>query len=837
MEKLSPMLKQYMDIKNEYPDALVMFRLGDFYELFFEDAKIASYELDLVLTGRAAGDQKKAPMCGVPHHAVTSYIQKLVENGHKVAIVEQMEDPSVAVGLVRRDVVKVVTPGTMTDEWLDDKNKNIIAALTKFAGQYFIVCAELISGLTECEVIKAQPFLLKEFILRQQIREMVISNQIDKESLHALREIPQLSLSYQDQLEIDERYLILIKGVIDPIKQQTYGRLLNTLLQSQKRNLMHLQPIQDEKSKSRMSLDYSTLLNLELIEPIRAQGKHATLFTFMDQCRSAMGSRLLKEWMVQPLKDERNLNQRQDQVTALLEQSLQRLSLRESLARIYDLERLIGKISIRSAGPQDVLRLQKTLNQVPTILSLMEDVSFEDLKQLDDCKNLTFILNEALNEEMPAFLKDGNVFKIGYHLELDELREIQHHGQRWLVQFEQDEKERTQIKNLKIGYNRVFGYFIEVSKGSMSLIKPEFEYQRKQTLSTGERYITPQLKEMEDKILHAQDRALRLEQVLFNALLDRITQDLQKLQIIAHTLAHIDVIQALSTLAFDHHYVRPAFHTGFELEIIEGRHPILETRLEYVSNSTHMTNESFIHLLTGPNMGGKSTYMRQVALILIMAQMGSYVPAKKATLPILDAIFTRMGASDDILEGHSTFMLEMTEANTALTHASSKSMVFFDEIGRGTSTFDGMALAQAMVEYLATINQCKTIFSTHYHELTHLENSLPQVKNMHVEVHEEQQEVTFLYRVKQGRADRSYGVNVARLAHLPAYITDRASHLLTDLESKKRVVQQSMEVVEIIRIPDGLQHLSEELEKLKIEETTPLEALRYLDQWKKGMKD
>lgn len=837
MEKLSPMLKQYMDIKNEYPDALVMFRLGDFYELFFDDAKVASYELDLVLTARAAGDQKKAPMCGVPHHAVTSYIQKLVEKGHKVAIVEQMEDPSEAVGIVRRDVVKVVSPGTMTDEWLDDKNKNMIAAMTKFAGQYYMVTAELISGVSACEVIQAQGKLLKEFILRHQIREMVISSQIDSESLHVLREIPHLTLTYQDRLEVDENYLINLKGIVDPQKQQTYGRLLNTLLQSQKRSLMHLQPVEDETSKTKMSLDYSTLLNLELIEPIRAQGKHATLFSFMDQCKSAMGSRLLKDWMVQPLKDEIHLNVRQRQVSSLLDASLDRLNLREALANIYDLERLIGKVSIRSAGPQDALRLQKTLNQVPQILSCCQDESLETLKEIDACQDLAFILNEALNEDMPANLKDGNVFKTGYRLELDELREIQHHGQRWLIQFEQSEKERTQIKNLKIGYNRVFGYFIEISKGSMNLIKPEFDYQRKQTLSTGERYVTPQLKEMEDKILHAQERALRLEQVLFNELLDRITQDLQKLQVIARTLAHLDVLQALATIANEHHYVKPEFHQGFELDILEGRHPILETRLDYVSNSTHMTDESFIHLLTGPNMGGKSTYMRQVALILIMAQMGSYVPAKKAKLPILDAIFTRMGASDDILEGHSTFMLEMTEANTALSHASSQSMVFFDEIGRGTSTFDGMALAQAMVEYLATINQCKTIFSTHYHELTQLENSLPQVKNMHVEVHEEQQEVTFLYRVKHGRADRSYGVNVARLAHLPNYITDRASTLLTELESKKRVVQQSMEVVEIVHIPDELQAIATELKQLKIEETTPLEALRYLDTFKKGLKD
>jgi len=428
------------------------------------------------------------------------------------------------------------------------------------------------------------------------------------------------------------------------------------------------------------------------------------------------------------------------------------------------------------------------------------------------------------------------VFKAGFNHELDELRDIQHLGKKWLLEFEAKEKERTQIKNLKIGYNRVFGYYIEISKGNIPNLKDEFNYIRKQTLSNQERFITPELKEMEDKILNSYDRSLKLEQFLFSELIADIAKYISELQAISNTIASIDGLVALASISFDHHYVRPEFHDGYDLEVKEGRHPILETQTKYVSNSTEIKADQPIHILTGPNMGGKSTYMRQLALIIVLAQMGCFVPAKKAKLPLIDALFTRMGASDDILEGQSTFMIEMIEANTALQQATKNSIIFFDEIGRGTSTFDGMALAQSMVEYIATVIQCKTIFSTHYHELTQLEHSLQQIRNMHVEVYEENNEVTFLYRVKHGRADRSYGVNVARLAHLPNAIIQRAHHLLKELESKKRVVQQSMEIVEIVTIPKEVQEIQDDLKKLNINETTPLEALTYLNEWKKKIK-
>ena len=837
MEKLTPMLKQYMEVKEANPDALVMFRLGDFYELFFDDAKIASLELDLVLTGRAAGDNQRAPMCGVPHHAAGGYIQKLVDRGFKVAIVEQMEDPSTAVGLVKRDVVKIVTPGTMVDELIEDKDRHYIASIEHFAGNYTLLLCELISGQLELHTIKADSSLLKATILKYQIRELVTSSHLDARSLQVIRAIPYLTLSYCDEVDIDEAYLKQVHKIEDEQKRRVYGRLLQYLLRTQKRSLYHLKEVVDTSTQKFMRMDYSTMLNLELVEALRNQGKNNTLFSFLDQCKTSMGSRLLKDWIMHPLFDLEMILKRQAQIEYLLKDFIKYDRLIERLNLCYDVQRLVGRVSFGSANPQDLMRLRQTLNQVPEILSLVEDPIFEPLNKIDPLNELTQILNDALNDECPPTLKDGNIFRTGYHEQLDELRDIQNSGQKWLLAFEAQERERTQIKNLRIGYNRVFGYYIEVSKGNIPMIKDEFMYVRKQTLSNQERFITPELKEMEDKILHAYDRSLKLEQDLFNALIERIRLNLFELQAIADALSHFDVVSALCRIAKDHHYVKPTFHEGFDCVIKEARHPILETKTKYVSNSTEMNQAQMIHILTGPNMGGKSTYMRQLALVIILAQMGSYVPAKKAELPLIDALFTRMGASDDILSGQSTFMVEMIEANTALQNATKDSLVLFDEIGRGTSTFDGMALAQAMVEYLATVVKCKTIFSTHYHELTQLEHSLSQVKNMHVEVFEENNEVTFLYRVKHGRADRSYGVNVARLAHLPNAIIDRAGQLITELESKKRVVQQSMAIVEMVTIPKELQRVEADLKKLDINQTTPLEALAYLDAWKKQMKD
>ena len=834
MEKLTPMMKQYLEVKEKYQDALVMFRLGDFYECFFEDAKIASLELDLVLTGRPAGENGRVPMCGVPHHAVAGYVQKLVDGGHKVAIVEQMEDPADAVGLVRRDVVKVVTPGTILDEVSDDKSSVRIASLSIYAGKMFLVFCELAGGETDIREFDAKNSLLRQHLLKFNIRELVLASDFPENTLHRLRDFGRAMLSFCDDDSLSDEAILRLGKIEDPIKRSTYGRLTRYLETTQRRNLLHLKPVRDDDRDQILEMDFSTLQNLELTQAIRVNSKSETLFRFLDKCHTAMGSRTLRTWIEQPLRSLDKINVRQDRIAILVKNILLRDSLSVTLKECYDLERLVAKSAFGSANPQDLLRLRRTLNAVPKLKSLLEPYQiYQDLIAADACDDLRDLLGRALSDEPPAFLKDGNVIRQGYDQELDELRLIQHSGKEWILAFENQEKERTGIKNLKVGYNRVFGYYIEISKGNFGNIKDEFNYVRKQTLANAERYITPLLKEKEDAILHAEERALRLETRLFAQLIDSVNQQIAKIQLLGSMISEIDVLLALSELSQQANYVRPEFHEGNALEIIEGRHPILEKLTKYVSNSCKISEETPILLITGPNMGGKSTYMRQVALIVILAQMGCWVPANKAKLPLIDKIFTRMGASDDILSGQSTFMVEMTEANIALSNASSQSMVFFDEIGRGTSTYDGMALAQAMVEYIATVIGCKTLFSTHYHELTQLDASLSQLKNMHVEVREEGEDVHFLYRIKQGRSDRSYGVNVARLAKLPEAILIRAKHLLKDLESKKRIVQQSMEIVEMVTLPKHLATIDEQLKNLDPDQTTPLEALRYLSEWKK----
>lgn len=837
MEKLSPMLQQYQDIKAQYPDALILFRLGDFYELFYDDARIASYELDLVLTGRASGNNQKAPMCGVPFHAVSGYIKTLVNNGHKVALVEQLEEASASKSLVRRDVVKVVTPGTMTDEWSDEKSRNKIAALELYAGQYVLAITELMSGMTHIEVISARLESLKSLLDVEAILELVISSQLEKKTLDALRELPFLTLSYEDELELSDTYLENIQHIQEESKRWAYGRLMNHLLRTQKKSLLHLRSVEDDPQKLRMRIDAQSLRNLELIDTISKESKEGSLFNFLDKAQTAMGSRFLKDWIKNPFKDKSQIELRLNKVEALVNDTSLRSTLKSALSKIYDLERISSKLAIASITPFDVLKLSKSLSAIQELHGALKHPSFSSFQSLNKLSDLCDYLLKSIDEQAPAYAKDGGIFKKGFNAELDELRDLQKGAQSWLLSFEKDEKERTQIKNLKVGYNRVFGYYIEISKGSAQLVTEEMGYIRKQTLSNAERFITPLLKEKEDQILHAQESALRLELNLYAELLEHLQKSLRKIQSLSDGVGEVDAIYALAQIAFDERYVRPSFHEGYDLDLVEGRHPLLEKKIDYVSNSCHFNKETAIQILTGPNMGGKSTYMRQLALTVILAQMGSFVPAKKADLPLIDAIFTRMGASDDLMEGHSTFMVEMKEANTALKEATEHSLVLFDEIGRGTSTYDGMALAQAMLEYLSVVNQCKTIFSTHYHELTHLVESLNNAVNMHVEVHEEKNEVTFLYRVKKGKANKSYGVNVARLAHLPEAIIDRAHQLLIDLESQKRVVQQSMQMVEVPHIPKEIEDFIQRLYAIDVNHLTPMEALKILDDVKKEFKN
>ncbi len=605
---------------------------------------------------------------------------------------------------------------------------------------------------------------------------------------------------------------------------------------TQRRALAHLRFLTDLDDVPVLRLDYATTLNLELIEPLRNGAKKETLYTFLNRCQTAAGSRCLKRWIVAPLVDPSDLRLRQSQIQSLVKAFLNRETLRQALHGCYDLERICGKLACGSATPVDVVRLSKTLNQVEPIMAVLDPELFSFATRLDRLSGLRDLLEVAIDENAPAQLSAGPVFKRGYNAELDGYRDLQEHSANWLLEFEAAERERTQIKNLRVGYNRVFGYYIEISKGNLNLVKDEFGYFRKQTLSTGERYISTVLKEKEEAILSANDKALRLTQRLFAELIDQLKAKLSSIQALSDALAAIDVIAALAEVSHRGDYVMPEFHDGFELHVKDGRHPILERRTTYVANSIDFDETKPIHLLTGPNMGGKSTYMRQVALIVIMAQLGMAVPAKSAKLPVVDAIYTRMGASDDILEGQSTFMIEMMEANVALQNATKNSLILFDEIGRGTSTYDGMALAQAMVEYIATAIGCKSLFSTHYHELTNLDTFLPSILNTHVEVIEDDKAVHFLYRVKHGKADKSYGVNVARLAHLPESVLDRAAILLKELESKKRVVQQTLDIVEVVRVPQPVQTFIDRLNAMDLDQTTPLEALRVLTDTKNDLK-
>jgi len=828
---LTPMLSQYQEIKSKYPDTLVFFRLGDFYELFFEDAEIASKALDLVLTGRGS-KENRAPMCGVPHHAVSGYIQKLVDLNHRVAIVEQLEDASQSKGLVKRDVVRIITPGTNVETYQDEKRVVRIAALELFANTAYLVACELISGETLAISFRYHIDVLMSELLKYQVKELIGDVEVGSILNEALRHqgITFTPTSYSDA---HDEAMDAFKTLNDPSFIKSAMRLSQYLSNTQKKHVQHLKDVIQMDQQLTMWMDYQTSINLELIEALNSDYKKASLYGFLDACETAMGSRLLKQWIVHPLNHLASIQLRQKQIEALMLDFKFFDALQQSLHVCYDVPRIIGRLSLGSANPQDLIRLRITLNQAPKIKAILPSDWFSELNEFDPLQHLSSMLNKALNDEQPIQVKDGNVFKSGYHAELDELRQIQKQGKSWLLEFESKERLRTGIKNLKVGYNRVFGYYLEVSKGNVQFIKEEFNYIRKQTLSNQERYITPELKDMEDKMLHAQERSVRLEEALFLEVISECLQFKTELQVLSDALAYLDVVLSLSLKARQHHWIKPEMHEAYACEIVEGRHPILDANIHYVSNTTSFSESSTVQLLTGPNMGGKSTYMRQVALLFILAQMGSFIPAKHARMPLIDALFTRMGASDDIMAGQSTFMVEMLQANVALQKANKKSLILFDEIGRGTSTYDGMALALAMVEYISSVIQCKCIFSTHYHELTQLDQSISSVENIHVDVYEEGQHVEFLYRIKSGKANRSYGIHVAQLAKLPQAIITRAEKALSELESSKKHVQQSMEVVELIRIPKALERIQDDLAKLDINKTTPLEALKYLDNWKK----
>ena len=842
--KYTPMMNHYIEIKEQHPDAIIFYRLGDFYEMFFEDAKTASGELDLVLTGRNAGAEEKVPMCGIPFHAATGYIQRLIQKGYKVAIVEQLEDPTQAKGLVKRDVIKIVTPGTIMDEVQDERAGVYIASLYDYQYGLAVVLCEMTTGEMRAQLIDKQVMAIQKVLLGNNVAEIVIEPSFDKKICKMIEEMGSITISQETDHTCKEEYQYLISAVQDERIKRSFATLTNYLNEKQKRNMAHLNPVEMMNETEFLQMDYNTRINLELTQTQRTNSKSQTLWSFLDKCQSAMGSRLLKKWIEYPLVNKTAIAQRLNAIEFLNDNFIIKDELREHLGCVYDLERLSARVAYGNANPRDILRLVKTLEHAPQIFDIMKGCpSYQEFQQIDPCTSLYDVLQGAIIENPPLHVKDGGVFVDGYHEELDRLREIGKNGKHWILELEAKEKERTGVKSLKIGYNRVFGYYIEVTKANLNQIKDEFGYVRKQTLANAERFITEELKEKEDAIVHAQERSIRLEQELFNALINQIKAYLPKLHDMAQALATIDVLYALAEISGDNGYVRPQFVEKALIELKEARHPILEKMMKknghYVSNDLYMDETNSILMITGPNMGGKSTYMRQTALIVIMAQLGCFVPAKSAVLPLFDQIFTRIGASDDIMSGQSTFMVEMTEANHALQNASDKSLILFDEIGRGTSTYDGMALAQAMLEYIEQNIHAKTLFSTHYHELTQLAKYHKGIRNVHVEVHEENESVTFLYRVNDGKADKSYGINVAALAKLPDTVLARARHILSGLEAKDQNEQLSFldtntALPQVIEKSDPqATAIKEKLMQIQADQMTPIEALLLVNELKK----
>ncbi|MBE4908645.1 DNA mismatch repair protein MutS [Bacillus luteolus] len=790
MAEYTPMIQQYLKIKAEYQDAFLFFRLGDFYEMFFDDAIKASQELEITLTSREGGSEDRIPMCGVPHHSAPGYIEQLVEKGFKVAICEQTEDPKLAKGVVRREVVQLITPGTMMEgKGLVDKENNFLASISEYSDSFGIAFSDLTTGESKVTKLSLQIDELINEIYVNGVKEVVVDPTLAEEVKKKLIERCQVTLSIETETSIPsdfERSVEILEN--DSQLLSTFGRLVNYLQKTQKRSLEHLQPVQVYHVHQFMKIDFYSKRNLELTETIRSKGKKGSLLWLLDSTMTAMGGRRLKQWIDRPLIQQSDINNRLNMVETLLNQFFERQELRELLKEVYDLERLAGRIAFGNVNARDLVQLKKSLQQVPHIQEVVQRLQNENAssiaKRIDPCDDLTELLDQSIEDNPPLSVKDGDIIKDGYNTILDQYRDASRNGKSWIAALEKQERERTGIKTLKIGYNRVFGYYIEVTKANIHLI-PEGLYERKQTLSNAERYITPELKEKEVLILEAQEKIIELEYNIFTDIRETVKRYITRVQELAKMISELDVLQCFATVSEERHYSRPIFTNG-ELQLIDGRHPVVEKVMnaqEYVPNNCQMDDNRSILLITGPNMSGKSTYMRQVALTSILAQIGCFVPASEARLPIFDQVFTRIGAADDLISGQSTFMVEMLEARNAIVNATSNSLILFDEIGRGTSTYDGMALAQAIIEYIHNNIGAKTLFSTHYHELTSLDQQLSQLKNVHVSAIEDQGKVVFLHKIKEGPADKSYGIHVAELSDLPKPLIARAQEILSQLEA------------------------------------------------------
>lgn len=864
----TPMIQQYLRVKAEYQDAFLFFRLGDFYEMFFDDALKASQELEITLTSREGGTQERIPMCGVPYHSAPQYIEQLVEKGYKVAICEQTEDPKQAKGVVRREVVQLITPGTMMEgKGLQEKENNYIASISVFEDETFgFATNDLSTGETKVTMLgRSFEEVLNELALSGS-KEVVISSEFNGEWQQKMKERSIMTISFEDDYAVRDSYESLLSDINQDKLRITSSRLFNYLHRTQKRSLDHLQKVITYQINQYMKIDYFSKKNLELTETIRSKGKKGSLLWLLDETKTAMGGRLLKQWIDRPLIDEKEIKRRHSLVDTLIGSYFEREEIREKLKEVYDLERLAGRVAFGNVNARDLVQLKRSLQQIPILKEMVSGLPNEEAvnlaERLDACEEVADTLECAIMENPPISLKDGNIIQDGYHEELDKFRDASRNGKTWIAQLEKQEREKTGIKSLKIGFNRVFGYYIEVTRSNLHLLK-EGQYERKQTLTNAERFITPELKEKEALILEAQEKCVELEYELFTNVREYVKEYIPRLQKLAKTVSELDVLQCFAAVSEQRHYTKPTFSDERRIFIKDGRHPVVEKVMnaqEYVPNDCYMDADREMLLITGPNMSGKSTYMRQIALTAILAQIGCYVPASEAVLPIFDQVFTRIGAADDLISGQSTFMVEMLEARNAIVNATQNSLILFDEIGRGTSTYDGMALAQAIIEYIHNRIGAKTLFSTHYHELTVLEEELAKVKNIHVSAVEQNGRVVFLHKIKEGAADKSYGIHVAQLAELPEELIVRANEILAGLESKdalkepeynnsvltadkmeKPAAQLSFfeEPEEVKKSPVSSKEkkIIEKLQQLDILDMTPLQALNTLYDLHKKIKN
>ncbi|CAM3081146.1 DNA mismatch repair protein MutS [Sporolactobacillus spathodeae] len=864
----TPMIQQYLAIKAQYQDAFLFFRLGDFYELFFDDALKASKELEIALTSRNGGKDEYIPMCGVPYHAVKQYIKVLIDKGYKIAICEQMEDPKLAKGMVKREVIQMITPGTiMEDDSLQPKRNNYLAAISSFPDESFALAfSDLTTGEVKVTVVNGWDGVLQELDAND-VRELVAASDFPQDSRMILNEQMNLTLSEEDETKIPEALQHLSAGIDQDKLLTALGRLLSYLTTTQKRSLDHLQQASVYHVQEYMMIDPHSRRNLELTQTNRGKKTYGSLLWLLDDVKTAMGGRRLKQWIEKPLLDQDKITTRLDAVDALKTHLLERETLRDALNGVYDLERLVGRVSFGNVNPREVVQLKRSLDQIPAIkktLAAIPAPALQDYAQeMDPCESVRALIEQAIVDDPPFTTSDGGMIRAGYDETLDRYRDASKNGKRWIAELEAREREETGIKSLKIGYNRVFGYYIEVSRPNLKLI-PEGRYERRQTLSNAERFITPELKEKERVILEAEEKRVGLEFQLFGDVRLKIKNEAARLQQLARLVSALDVLQSFASVSDANNYIRPDFSNDRTVAIKDSRHPVIEKVMKngfFVANDIQMDQSCDMLLITGPNMGGKSTYMRQAALTAIMAQSGCFVPADSACLPIYDQIFTRIGAADDLVSGQSTFMVEMDEAKYALTHATQNSLILLDEIGRGTSTYDGIAIAQAIVEYIHDHIAAKTFFSTHYHELTFLDKKLKRLKNVHVGAMEENGNVVFLHKVLKGQADKSYGIHVAKLAGLPDPLIARADAILQELEAEKQtapaeareaVVQATAatEVDEPAQLaffnePEGTdmkkpakkeQKVLRELEKIDLMTMTPMDAMNKLYNLQRALK-